>query len=347
MLKMGKVRAEKIVLDSFGSFVGMERGCFIVKDKHGKVERYPLFENEIGEVILKSGNMISTGALASMGFWGIDVLVLTQKGRPVAMLKSLEDDSHVETRLCQYEAYNNGKGVQIAKQFVLSKIESQNRVLEKHNLKAHSKISRQKIERIQSESLKDIRRKLLTIEGNYAKQYFKQVFQLFPRKLKPKMRKTFKAYDGVNNTFNLAYEILSWKVHRALVKARLEPFLGFLHSVQYGKPSLVCDFMELYRYLIDDFLIQYCQKLKRKDFIVKSEVLSRKRQGKREYLNRAQTRDLMKRLHRFFECKVDVPRVRIGNRQTIETLISEEALLFAKFLRGERKTWNPRITILN
>jgi len=340
---MRKAKAQKVILDGHGSFRGMEKGCFIVKDRKGNSERYPLFEKEIGEVVLKSGNAVSTGALASLGFWDIDVMVLTQRGRPVAMLKSLEDDSHVKTRLCQYEVYHNRRGVDIAKQFVLSKIEGQNRVLEKHNLKIHSSIYKQKIERIQSESLKEIRRKLLTIAGNFTRQYFGQIFQLFPRKLKPKMRKTFKAYDGMNNTFNLAYEILSWKVHKALIKAKLEPFLGFLHSVQYGKPSLVCDFQELYRALIDDFLIEYCQKLKRTDFIVKSEVLSRKRQGKREYLNRVQTRDLMKQLHKFFECMVDVPRVRIGNRQTIETLISEEALIFAKFLRDERKTWMPRI----
>jgi len=30
-------------------------------------------------------------------------------------------------------------------------------------------------------------------------------------------------------------------------------------------------------------------------------------------------------------------------RQTLETLINEEALLLAKFLREERKDWNPRI----
>lgn len=80
---------------------------------------------------------------------------------------------------------------------------------------------------------------------------------------------------------------------------------------------------------------------------MKPEVLSRKRQGKREYLNRVQTRDMMKRLHQYFETKVDVPRVRIGNKQTIETLISEEALLLAKFLRDERKTWSPRIAVLH
>jgi len=74
--------------------------------------------------------------------------------------------------------------------------------------------------------------------------------------------------------------------------------------------------------------------------------LSRKRKGKREYLNGGQTRHLMKQLNAFFEVTVEVPRIRIGGRQTIETLISEEALLFAKFLRDERKTWTPRVAIL-
>jgi CRISPR/Cas system-associated endonuclease Cas1 len=83
--------------------------------------------------------------------------------------------------------------------------------------------------------------------------------------------KTFKAYDGLNHFFNLDYEMLSWKVHRALIKAKLEPYLGFLHSTQHGKPSLVCDVQELYRHYVDDFLIQYCQGLRQKDFVVKTE----------------------------------------------------------------------------
>lgn len=39
----------------------MEKGCFILKDRKGNVDRFPLFENEIKEVVLKSGNMVSTG----------------------------------------------------------------------------------------------------------------------------------------------------------------------------------------------------------------------------------------------------------------------------------------------
>ena len=93
------------------------------------------------------------------------------------------------------------------------------------------------------------------------------------------------AYDGMNNTFNLAYEILTWKIHKALVRAKLEPYLGFLHSNQMAKLSLVCGFQELYRYLIDDFLIQYSQKISVKDFKMKIEYASHGKKGKQEYLS--------------------------------------------------------------
>ncbi len=332
-------------MDCYGSYLGMEKGCFTVKDKRGNVERYPLFEKEIGEVVLKSGNAVSTGALASLGFWDIDVMVMTQRGRPVAMLKSLDDDSHVKTRLFQYEAYNSEKGIQIAKQFVISKLEGQNLVLRKYGLRNHGFSFKEKTESVEGESLDKIRARLHGIEGRYSKRYFRQIFQLFPEPIRPESRKNFKAYDGVNNIFNLAYEMLSWKVHRAIVKAKLEPYLGFLHSLQYGKPSLVCDLQELYRHLVDDFLVQYCRRLRKKDFKTKAESVSRKRKGKREYLNGSRTRRLMKQLTAFFEATVEVPRIRSGGRQTIETLINEEALLLAKYLRHEKETWNPRIAL--
>ena len=35
-------------------FMEWKKGCFIVKDRHDKIERYPLFEKEIDEVIFKS-----------------------------------------------------------------------------------------------------------------------------------------------------------------------------------------------------------------------------------------------------------------------------------------------------
>ena len=332
----------KIVLDGYGSYLGMEKGCYIVKDRKGNVQRFPQFENVIDEVVLKSGNFVSVGALASLGFWEIDCLILTRRGQPIAMLKNLEDDSHVKTRICQYEALKNGKGVEIAKQIVLAKIKGQAQTLKKHGLKPSRSLTfvEERINGIDSEDLRSVRRRLLGIEGSI---YYKQIFQLF--RMRPEYRKTFKAYDGMNNIFNLAYTILRWKVYEAVLKAKLEPYLGFLHSEQFGKPSLVCDFQELYRYLVDDFLIQYCEKLRKKDFVMKHKSLSRKRKGKREFLNDPLTNELMRELNAYLESKVEVPRIRHGSKQTLETLINEEALLLAKYLRNERKTWIPRIAV--
>lgn len=59
-----KTRTAKIFLDDYGSFLGRGEGCLIVRDRKGKVEKYPLFENEIGEVHIRIGNSVSSASLA-------------------------------------------------------------------------------------------------------------------------------------------------------------------------------------------------------------------------------------------------------------------------------------------
>jgi hypothetical protein len=102
--------------------------------------------------------------------------------------------------------------------------------------------------------------------------------------------------------------------------------------------ALVCDFQELYRYLIDDFLINYSQKISKKDFKMKVEPASCGKKGKREYLPDCETKILLDEHSRVFESMVEVKRIRNGEHQTLETLINEEALLFAKYLRNENNT---------
>ncbi len=95
---MGRKNDIKIILDTYGNYLGMEKGCIILRDKERNETRYPLIENTVGEIVLNSGNMVSTGLLTYLGYWGIDVLVSTRYGRPIAVLKDLDDDMHVETR---------------------------------------------------------------------------------------------------------------------------------------------------------------------------------------------------------------------------------------------------------
>jgi hypothetical protein len=62
--------------------------------------------------------------------------------------------------------------------------------------------------------------------------------------------------------------------------------------------------MEIYRYIIDDFIIGFCKELSKKDFITKSELMSRGKIGKREYLNDYETKNFMVALDSLFNSYV-------------------------------------------
>ena len=82
-----------------------------------------------------------------------------------------------------------------------------------------------------------------------------------------------------------------------------------------------------------------------KDFVLKAEDYPSNRKGKRQYLNETMTGKFTKRPNDCFRTIVNVPRIMRGERQELETLINEEALLFAEYMRNEKKGWSPRMGI--
>ena len=86
-------------------------------------------------MILKSGGLTSVGALATCGFYGIPVIIETQRGSPVAVLKSLDDDSHVKTRIFLYETLKNSKGETVARTLLVAKAQGYDQLLKKHGLR--------------------------------------------------------------------------------------------------------------------------------------------------------------------------------------------------------------------
>lgn len=349
----GSTKTEKILLDGYGNLVCCEKGCIVVKHDEEE-ERYPLLEGSLSEIILTSGNTISVGALNNLSTWGVTVIFANKSGRPVSILKNLNDDSNVRTRIQQYKAVSDGRGFEIAKQLVLGKIKGQNTVLAKYGLETDFR-PLDSVERLPVPSsyspLRDsefdkYRNALLNIEAKMAERYFGQIFSLFDESIRPEKRSTYRAYDCANNLFNLGYDILFSKCYMALLKAKVEPYLGFLHNVQYGRLSLVCDLQELYRHLVDDFLIQYSKGLTLRDFKAKEQKVGDKK-GKRMFLESERNKDMTSKLHQYFTSYVSVPRKQRGKRQELESLIAEESLLLAKFLRNERREWVPRIAIPN
>ena len=84
-------------------------------------------------------------------------------------------------------------------------------------------------------------------------------------------------------------------------------------------------------------------KLRKKDFVVVTDFMMRLKMGKRIHLCEYEADSLADGLNCLFNRYIEIPRIRHGKRQTLDTLISEEALLLAKYLRNEKKEWNPRI----
>jgi hypothetical protein len=68
--------------------------------------------------------------------------------------------------------------------------------------------------------------------------------------------------------------------------------------------------------------------------------------GKRIHLCEFETDELAEDLNLLFERMVEIPRIRHGSRQALDTLINEEAFLFAQYLRNEKQTWIPRVGIV-
>jgi len=60
--------------------------------------------------------------------------------------------------------------------------------------------------------------------------------------------------DPVNVLLSLGYTLLANAVHTQVNVAGLDPYAGCLHSVEYGRPSLVLDLMEEFRPVLVDGL---------------------------------------------------------------------------------------------
>jgi len=350
---MVKTRITKICLNDSGEYLGVRANEFFLNAKNRKEKgKWDFEQQQISEIVLKAGNLVSTNALETALDFKISVVITRWNGEPIGILKALDDDSHIETRINQYESVKNGRCIEIAKKTVYAKLEGQNQVLRKYGLRQHDLMGiKDKINHTEGTNLTDMRTKLLQIEGVKTRRYFSQIFQLFPEWLRVEHRRTKGAYDGLNNLFNFGYSILFWKCHYAIFRAKLEAYLGFIHSQQFGKPSLVCDMQELYRYLIDDCVIQFAKKLRKNDFRrVYFGYTNKRNKYPRLFLKKEKHRLLEKQLHDCFEFKTEIPRIRgktHGKRQTIETLINEEVLLLARYFRNEIREWNPRIAKLN
>lgn len=91
-------------------------------------------------------------------------------------------------------------------------------------------------------------------EGSAASAYFSGYTVLFPESLNFKNRNRRPPEDPVNAMLSLCYTLLHYEMVREIETIGLDPTIGFYHQFEYGRESLACDMVELFRQEVDRFV---------------------------------------------------------------------------------------------
>lgn len=91
-------------------------------------------------------------------------------------------------------------------------------------------------------------------EGGASAAYFQAYTKIFADSLNFRKRTRRPPEDPVNAMLSLCYTLIHFEVVREIEVIGLDPTIGFLHQFEYGRESLACDLVELFRTEVDRFV---------------------------------------------------------------------------------------------
>ena len=108
---------------------------------------------------------------------------------------------------------------------------------------------------------------LMGLEGSAGRAYLACLGRLVPEAYRFEGRSRQPAKDAFNAMLNYSYGVLYSLVEKACVCAGLDPHVGFLHTDNYAKKSLVFDLIEPFRILGDrSAVLLFTGRRAQKDF---------------------------------------------------------------------------------
>ncbi len=220
----------------------------------------------IERVVFVGKMTIDTNVIKRLALKGISVIFLS--GRTMAFWGRISGRMHNNAilRVKQYEKLKDQFALKLSQDIVQRKISSQIDLIEevikeREELKFFGKNATEILERFKNsiEKYSDIS-SLNGIEGSASSVYFDFFRRLFPPSLSFKRRIRRPPTDPVNSMLSLSYTMLHYEVLRELEILGLDPFVGFYHQFEYGRESLACDFVELFRTRADRFVYELFRK---------------------------------------------------------------------------------------
>ena len=246
-----------LYITDFGTNIRKRDDLFEITTSEKRVAVSP---QKVKSLILSKGIVLTTDVIKLAVENNIDILVVDDFGDPYGRFWQSKFGSTANIRRKQLEVFGTSKGIEIAKQILINKIKTCTEHLEDLKIKRESK--REFLDRQIKEMKKYIyqiklvegdvntkRGTLMGYEGNAGKIYYQTLSELIPKEFKFEKRSMHPAEDEFNAMLNYAFGILYSKVEKACIIAGLDPYIGIIHTDNYGKKSLVFDIIENYRYL--------------------------------------------------------------------------------------------------
>lgn len=246
----------------------------LTKDK-AVLEEMPI--TELRHLVLVGYTSLSGSVLQVLMKHRVETVFLDSRWRFQGRL-NLDEHKHVQRRTNQYMRLHDQEFVlQTARTLVQAKLNNMSRMLQIRNKRIQSEDIRCRaaaIRAISSEldNVQDISI-VRGAEGHGSKLYFQafshmitnQEFSFPGRNRRPPK-------DPVNALLSFVYTLLTNEVLTAIKTVGLDPYLGALHVIDYGRPSLACDLVEEWRSFLGDRLILGLinkGSIRAKDFVLK------------------------------------------------------------------------------
>jgi CRISP-associated protein Cas1 len=337
-----KKHLNTIFITSDDAYIRKERETFVVEMNNKKMLQAPI--HSIENIVCFGFKPISPALMAFCAGNNVGVSYLSPEGRFLARVYG-EQKGNVLLRKAQYEIADSVAGsLAIARPIIAAKISNFRNILLRHDrnhpdasdptVGEAAKLMEQSLTKIKgAESLDELR----GIEGECAKYYFsvmsflitsqKDDFTFTQRSRRPPL-------DRSNALLSFLYAVLANDVRSALETTGLDPQVGFLHQMRSGRPSLALDLMEEFRaYMADRVMLSLInlKQVQKDDFEIRESGEVRMKDETRKVIITAYQKRKQEEIEHPY----------LGERMTIGLLPHIQALLLARFIRGDIDAYPP------
>ncbi|MCX7839785.1 MAG: CRISPR-associated endonuclease Cas1 [Anaerolineae bacterium] len=209
----------------------------------------------VSEIVIMGNVGLTTPTIKLLLAENIDVVFLTIDGEYRGRLVGVATP-HVLLRRKQYRCQDDATFVlAMAQRMVSGKIANARVLLQRHNRERHDPEIAAAIEALHIAYERVPRTTTLNslngVEGAATAAYFGAWKRLLKDDWKFEKRVRRPPTDPINVLLSFGYTLLARAAHSAVEAVGLDPYAGFLHGVEYNRPSLALDLMEEFRCVVD------------------------------------------------------------------------------------------------